>query len=234
MTPAPLVTAPPSTPEPRATHPMSGVFSAISRALTASGAPPGTRPRPNTLHGRGTGRSGRHHDGGGTSLRPPFTLPTFAPSGGREGAAGARRGRGCTGTGRCTATGAGQRRPPTAHAVAGTVGRNKESGPATPHADLVQCAQGPGVKIMQGAPRGAALLLHAPRGAPSTGASGERCTPARAIRAMGSVRDLPPPPKEGGAATTIGGGAGDYKARAPSGRSRSPRRGHGRVERADT
>ena len=99
---------------------------------------------------------------------------------------------------------------------------------------------GPRVQVVQGAPGGAALLLQAPRGAPSTGASGGRCATAHANRDGGTVCALPPPPPGGrggggsdsdnGEEATQGSGA----ALAPTGRSGSLRRGHGRAEGADT
>ena len=67
---------------------------------------------------------------------------------------------------------------------------------------------------MQGATGGAALLLQAPRGAPSTGANSGRCAQAHAVRAGGPVRALPPPLGGGGAAMmTMGRGL--HRARAP-------------------
>ena len=67
-----------------------------------------------------------------------------------------------------------------------------------PHADPVRRAQGPRVQVVQGALGGAALLLQAPRGAPSTGASGGGCAIAHASRDGGTVCALPPSPKGGG------------------------------------
>ena len=49
-------------------------------------APPGSPPPPPRAEREKGGRRGRH-DGGGTSLHPPSTLSTFAPTGGREDAA---------------------------------------------------------------------------------------------------------------------------------------------------
>ena len=51
---------------------------------------------------------------------------------------------------------------PAAPATAGAAGKDEEAGAAMPHADLVRRAKGPRVQVMQGAPRGAALLLPAP------------------------------------------------------------------------
>ena len=84
---------------------------------------------------------------------------------------------------------------PATHAAAGAAGWKEEVGAATPHANPVQ---GPRVQVMHGALGGAALLLQAPRGAPSTSASGGRCAPAHAVWAGGPVRALPPPPEGGG------------------------------------
>ena len=90
------------------------------------------------------------------------------------------------------------------------------------------------MQVMQGAPGGAALLLKAPRGAPSTGASSGRCAPAHDVWAGGPVRGLPPPPlgsdADNGEAASQGSGAMP----APTGRLGSPRRGHGRAEGVDT
>ena len=109
----------------------------------------------------------------------------------------------------------------------------------TPHADPVRRAQGPRVQVMQRAPGGgAALLLQAPRGAPSTGAIGGRCAPAHTVWAGGPVRALPPPPppRGGGSDDDNGEGAsqGSGAALAPTGLLGGPRRGHGRAEGADT
>ena len=62
------------------------------RDIARADGVPGTArlpPTPTAPRGRGGGRRDRHRDGGGTSLCPPFTLPAFAPTGGRRGAAGA-------------------------------------------------------------------------------------------------------------------------------------------------
>ena len=64
--------------------PLADIFSAIS-----SRAPPGSPPLPPHRTGEGGGRWDRQRDGGSTRLGPPFTLPSFAPTGGRGGVAGA-------------------------------------------------------------------------------------------------------------------------------------------------
>ena len=111
----------------------------------------------------------------------------------------------------------------------------------TPHAHPVQRAEGPRVQVAQGALGGAALLLQAPRGEPSNGASGRSCAKAHADRDGGTVRALPPTPS--GAGGGGGGSNGDNMegatqgsgaALAPIGRSQSPRRHHGSAVGADT
>ena len=52
------------------------------------------------------------------------------------------------------------------------------------------------MQVMQGALGGALVLLQAPLGASSTGASGGRCAPAQAVRAGGPVH-APPSPRGG-------------------------------------
>ena len=74
----------------------------------ATGLPP-TPPPPPRCAGEGReGGAGSMMGEAPASAPPPITLPTFAPSRGRGGAAGARRERGGTGTGWCSATSAGQ------------------------------------------------------------------------------------------------------------------------------
>ena len=70
----------------------------------------------------------------------------------------------------------------------------RRDGAVTPHADPVRRAHGPRMQVMQGAPGGAALLLQAPGGASSTGASGGNCALVHAVWAERLVRALPPPP----------------------------------------
>ena len=55
------------------------------------------------------------------------------------------------------------------------------------HADRVRRAQGPRLQVMQGAPGEAAMLLQAPRGMPSTIASGGRCALAHTVWDGGHV-----------------------------------------------
>ena len=74
------LTALPSAAEPGAARSISYVPSAISRALTASWAPLPPPPPHLRCKGEGRGGGGGQHDGEDNSLRPPPTLPTFAPT----------------------------------------------------------------------------------------------------------------------------------------------------------
>ena len=66
-------------------------------------------------------------------------------------------------------------------ATTGAEGRVEKDGVRGPHAVPVQCAQGLHVQVLPGAHGGAALLLLAPRGVPSFGASGGECARGHAL-----------------------------------------------------
>ena len=126
--------------------------------------------------------------------------------------------------------------PNSTPAAAGAARGAEEGGATAPHADPVRCAQGPRLQVLPGAQGGVALLLSAPRGAPSAGASGRWCATAHALWDGRRVRALPPPPQGRGAMTTRR--RRPHRGRAPpqhpQGVLGARDEGHGRAEGADT
>ena len=105
----------------------------------------------------------------------------------------------------------------------------KEGGATAPHAVPVRCTQVPRVQVGPGAQGGAALLLSAPRGAPSAGTSGDS---ARSSGWEASARPAPPPPQGGGDEEVASQRSGADSVSTGSSGRRS--QGHGRAAGADT
>ena len=159
--------------------------------------------------------------------------PSFAPTGGSGDGACTQLGHGSTGAGWQRAAHTHQRRTPDVLATAGAAGGVDEDGATTPHALLVRYAQGPRMQVVPGVEKGAALLLPAPRGAPSAGARQGACAIAHALWDGRRLRPCPPPPPKGGGKEEM---ASQRWGAAPAhrGRSGSPSRGHGRAKGAET
>ena len=161
--------------------------------------------------------------------------PSSAPSGGRSGGARARHGHGRTGTSQRRAKDACQRRPPpppTPLPLPVQQAGLRRVGQRRPMPSLCDAHRAP-VQVVLGTQGAAALLLPAPRGAPSAGTSGEGSATAHSLRDGRRVHALPPPRGGGGddeemASQRLGADP------APTGRSGSPGRGHGRAEGEDT
>ena len=186
---------------------MCEVFSVISRVLTASRAPPGSPLPPPYRAGEGEG------GGAGSAMEEEAaaSVPLLPPSPPLplQDAAEVQPAHGAgvdapvqDGDAPHAPVGGDPQLPlPPPAQRAGT----RRVGQRRPMQTPCEVHRAPACKSCRGHQGGAALLLPAPGGTPSTGASGGRCAAAHAIWDGRPVR--PPLPRGGAVATIMGGGA---------------------------